>query len=244
VLVACLWGEHAKPIPKRGSTVGSGWPPPRESMTNSTSLSFTATLGPSKVRQPWTKTPQRLFRTSATSTFTSPTTTTTSKMLSSVRQSLARSGASPAVRVASRRTALPRARLQRGYATSVSEAQAAVKASDGGAGGSHLAAGVAGGLAVLLGGYATYRFSGLHSYVQTAQQTSTYISDARDRVSQSVSATLEKTGGAADALRYLRSVAKSYAGIIPGAGTYIESVRYYSISQTFSHVSQLHVRRI
>jgi hypothetical protein len=76
---------------------------------------------------------------------------------------------------------------------------------------------------VLLGGYATYRFSGLHGYVQTAQQTSAYLADARQRVSSSVSATLEKTGGAGDALRYLRSVAKSYAGVVPGAGAYVDA---------------------
>jgi hypothetical protein len=143
-------------------------------------------------------------------------------MLASVRTSLARSGASPAVRVASRRVPLPRARFQRGFAT---EAQSAVAASEGSASGSHAAAGMAGGLAVLLGGYAYYRISGIHGYVQTANQTSNYLKDARDKVSASVSSTIEQvdTGSAAEALKYLRGVAKSYAGLIPGAGAYIDA---------------------
>jgi hypothetical protein len=63
-------------------------------------------------------------------------------LTSTLRISLARSGASPAVRVASRRVAVPR---RAHYAT---EAANAVKASEGtaSAGSSHLAAGVAGGV--------------------------------------------------------------------------------------------------
>jgi hypothetical protein len=59
--------------------------------------------------------------------------------------------------------------------------------------------------------------------VQTANQTSAYLKDTRDKVSASVSATLEDSGSAADALRYLRGVAKSYAAMIPGTGAYIDS---------------------
>jgi hypothetical protein len=64
-------------------------------------------------------------------------------LTSSIRTSLARSGASPAVRVASRRVAVPR---RAHYAT---DARAnTVLASEGtaSAGSSHLAAGVAGGV--------------------------------------------------------------------------------------------------
>lgn len=138
-------------------------------------------------------------------------------LASTTRTALSRSGASPALRVASRRVALPRARLaQRTYATEVPTTNA-------GSSSSHLASGLAGGLAVLLGGYTYYRVSGIHGYVQTAQQTSSYIQSARDKVSESVSATLNDSGSAKEALNYLRGVAKSYAGMIPGAGSYVDA---------------------
>lgn len=75
-------------------------------------------------------------------------------MLASTRTSLARSGASPALRVASRRTALPRARLgARFQSSSTQQAQSFVNMSEGaGTSSSHLAAGVAGGVTVLLAG--------------------------------------------------------------------------------------------
>jgi len=152
------------------------------------------------------------------------------------RLALARSGASPALRVAARRTPVPRARFTNArFASTTEQAAAAVKASEGsvfsgagpsttgsGASSSHLAAGVAGGLTVILAGYTAYQFSDAKKAVDAARKTASYAQQARDKISDSVQATIND-GKPNEALAYLRKVAQSYVAMIPGASSYIDA---------------------
>ncbi|EKM54428.1 uncharacterized protein PHACADRAFT_258266 [Phanerochaete carnosa HHB-10118-sp] len=90
---------------------------------------------------------------------------------------------------------------------------------------SNLLAGLTGGGAVLLGGYAWYHFSGTKQTVQTANQVKQYVQDTKDSIVQ------KAPKNPNEVLGFLRNVAKSYAGVIPGASTYVD--------QTFDHIDQL-----
>ncbi|EIN11727.1 hypothetical protein PUNSTDRAFT_50612 [Punctularia strigosozonata HHB-11173 SS5] len=123
-----------------------------------------------------------------------------------------------AVRIGSRRTPV-HARFQSTTASS-------------GTAGSHVAAGVAGGGVVLLGGYTYYHFSSLKTAVQTAQSAQDYIRDTSNRVASTVS---EHAKNPSKALQKLRQVAHSYVALIPGAAAYVDST-----FDVFDQVAETH----
>ncbi|EJD55711.1 hypothetical protein AURDEDRAFT_109936 [Auricularia subglabra TFB-10046 SS5] len=75
-------------------------------------------------------------------------------------------------------------------------------------------AGLAGGAAVLVGGYTAYHFSDLKKMVDAAQAAKSTALQARDKVAALVSNTRPS-----EALKSLRSLAESYVSLIPGAGS-------------------------
>ncbi|TFK54318.1 hypothetical protein OE88DRAFT_1624751 [Heliocybe sulcata] len=77
-------------------------------------------------------------------------------------------------------------------------------------------AGVAGGAVVFLGGYAYYHFSGLKTVVDTSKSAKAYLQQAHESVK-------EKAKNPNEALAYLRQIAKSYVGLIPGLSSYVDS---------------------
>ncbi|KDQ57699.1 hypothetical protein JAAARDRAFT_207184 [Jaapia argillacea MUCL 33604] len=81
---------------------------------------------------------------------------------------------------------------------------------------SHVAAGMAGGVVVLTGGYVWYRSSGLNRLAEAAKTTQTYLDQAQQVV-------VEKAKNPSEALSYLRNVSKSYLGLVPGLAPYIDS---------------------
>ncbi|GJE95506.1 hypothetical protein PsYK624_116910 [Phanerochaete sordida] len=90
---------------------------------------------------------------------------------------------------------------------------------------SNLVAGLTGGGLVLAGGYAWYHFSGTKSTMQTANQVNQYIQDTKTSI-------VEKAPkNPNEVLSFLRGVAKSYAGAVPGAAGYVD--------QTFDHIDAL-----
>lgn len=100
-----------------------------------------------------------------------------------------------------------------------------------------MAAGVAGGLSVILAGYGYYHFSGLKSSVQTAIKTSDQVTSYLDatrasilKTAHSASDTLKKDPS--EVLKSLRNIAKSYAGFVPGASGMVDSV--------FNELDELH----
>ncbi|KAI9003171.1 hypothetical protein BC832DRAFT_532428 [Gaertneriomyces semiglobifer] len=91
----------------------------------------------------------------------------------------------------------------------------------GGSTASHIAAGAAGGGLVLVGGYTYYRISGAKQWVDTATAAKDYYKDITVKAKQTIK---EKTPDTAEeALESLRSITKSYASVIPGASSYIDS---------------------
>ncbi|KAG8714371.1 hypothetical protein FRC11_008725 [Ceratobasidium sp. 423] len=90
---------------------------------------------------------------------------------------------------------------------------------------SHIASGLAGGGAVLIGGYLWYQFSGVKTAVDTSQRVSNALNSAKVRIKDSLPPPNE-------ALSYLRSVAKSYAVLVPGGSQYVDSV--------FDSIDELH----
>ncbi|KAL5528656.1 hypothetical protein ACEPAF_7792 [Sanghuangporus sanghuang] len=89
----------------------------------------------------------------------------------------------------------------------------------GGFDASHVAAGVAGGLTVVLAGYAWYHTSGLKNVVRTTKDMKSYLQSTRDKVLTKANETARNPS---QALSNLRSIAKSYTFYIPGAGSYID----------------------
>lgn len=85
--------------------------------------------------------------------------------------------------------------------------------------------GLAGGGAVLVGGYLMYYFSDLKTAVDASNRVTSTLKNAKDQVRQSIPPPNE-------ALSYLRSVARSYAVFIPGGAASIDSV--------FDSVDELH----
>lgn len=86
-------------------------------------------------------------------------------------------------------------------------------------------AGLTGGGIVLAGGYAWYHFSGAKQTMQTANSVREYVQDAKESIVQ------KAPKNPNEVLSFLRGVAKSYAGVVPGAGAYID--------QTFDHIDAL-----
>ncbi|KAL5523582.1 hypothetical protein ACEPAG_7755 [Sanghuangporus baumii] len=91
--------------------------------------------------------------------------------------------------------------------------------SSGGFYASHAVAGVAGGLTVVLAGYAWYHTSGLKNVVQTTKDMKSYLQSTRDKVLTKANETAKNPS---QAFSNLRSIAKSYTFYIPGAGSYID----------------------
>lgn len=112
---------------------------------------------------------------------------------------------------------------------------------------SYVAAGVGGGLIVVAGGmeasntfveqsfihywpgYTWYHFSGIKQAVDATQGMRSYISKSQESVSN-----VSKAGKASSnaALAYLRTVAKSYAALVPGAGQFIDAA-FNSVDEVF-----------
>ncbi|KAI0675032.1 hypothetical protein C8Q78DRAFT_1010127 [Trametes maxima] len=114
--------------------------------------------------------------------------------------------ASATRRIAGRRT------VQRCQSTAPSPAQAPSF------GTSHIAAGVAGGAVVLLGGYTWYRVSGVKRAVDASNAASNYYQEAK-------AAIVEKAPkNPNEALDYLRNVAHSYLVVIPGVRPHVDAV--------------------
>ncbi|PSR81194.1 hypothetical protein PHLCEN_2v6529 [Hermanssonia centrifuga] len=91
--------------------------------------------------------------------------------------------------------------------------------------GPYIAAGAAGGTFVLLGGYTYYHFSGAKQAVDATKNIQVYYKQAKDTIS-------EKAKNPSEALLHLRSIVKSYAGIVPGVSSYIDS--------SFDTIEELH----
>jgi len=91
---------------------------------------------------------------------------------------------------------------------------------------SHMAAGVFGGLIVVAGGYTWYHFSGVKQAVDATKGMRTYLSKSKESFSN---------GGKASsnfALAYLRSAAKIYASLVPGAGAVVDAA-FNSVDEVF-----------
>jgi len=84
--------------------------------------------------------------------------------------------------------------------------------------GSSFAAGAAGGLAVLLGGFAWYHFSGTRQVVNTARGALNKAQELKDKVKDSAS---DPAGSAASTVTYLRSAT---ATLIPGSAPFLGKV--------------------
>ncbi|CAE6428769.1 unnamed protein product [Rhizoctonia solani] len=89
----------------------------------------------------------------------------------------------------------------------------------------HVASGLAGGGAVLLGGYVWYQFSGVKTAVDASHRISNTLNSAKTQIKDSLPPPNE-------ALSYLRSVAKSYAVFIPGGSQSVDSI--------FDSIDELH----
>jgi len=82
---------------------------------------------------------------------------------------------------------------------------------------SHVAAGVAGGAVVVLAGYTYYHFSGAKRAVDAAKATKAYFEQATQAIKE------KAPRNPNEAVSFLRSVAKSYLAVVPGATTYVDS---------------------
>ncbi|CDO69303.1 hypothetical protein BN946_scf184976.g22 [Trametes cinnabarina] len=85
-------------------------------------------------------------------------------------------------------------------------------------GASHVAAGVAGGAIVLVGGYAWYHFSGLKKAVDASKTASDYYEKTKATILENAPRDPN------EALNYLRDVARSYLVLIPGARPHVDAV--------------------
>ncbi|KAI8975817.1 hypothetical protein BD414DRAFT_496993 [Trametes punicea] len=108
-------------------------------------------------------------------------------------------------RVAGRRT------FQRFQSTSTASQQTSF-------GASHIAAGVAGGAVVFIGGYAWYYFSGVKKAVDTSKAVSDYYQQTKTAIAE------KAPKDPNEALNYLRDVARSYLVVIPGARPHVDAV--------------------
>ncbi|KAI0769674.1 hypothetical protein BD413DRAFT_476947 [Trametes elegans] len=85
-------------------------------------------------------------------------------------------------------------------------------------GASHVAAGVAGGAVVLLGGYTWYRVSGVKKAVDTSRAASDYYQQTKAAIAE------KAPKNPNEALDYLRGVAREYLVVIPGARPHVDAV--------------------
>lgn len=85
-----------------------------------------------------------------------------------------------------------------------------------GGGSGALAGGLAGGLVAFGLGYGYYHFSGAKAAVNTVRDAKKYFDDAKATLA-------EKTPEPKEALKYIRSMAQSYAAFIPGAKPVLDS---------------------
>ncbi|KAL8715227.1 MAG: hypothetical protein Q9220_001185 [cf. Caloplaca sp. 1 TL-2023] len=92
-----------------------------------------------------------------------------------------------------------------------------VQSSAGGSSNGGLIGGLAGGAIVFAGGYAWYHFSGARSLVNTAHDTKTTLTKYTQQFNES-------KPKPAEAIKWLRSTAQSYAFFIPGARGYVDTV--------------------
>ncbi|KAH9832258.1 uncharacterized protein C8Q71DRAFT_268795 [Rhodofomes roseus] len=92
--------------------------------------------------------------------------------------------------------------------------------------GTHIAAGVAGGAVVVLGGYAWYHFSGAKTAVNAAKQAHGYYEDTKRSIAENAPKNPNEV------IEFLRKTAKTYVGVIPGASSYVDS--------TFDALGELH----
>lgn len=79
-----------------------------------------------------------------------------------------------------------------------------------------LIGGLAGGAVAAASGYAWYHFSGAKTLVKTSKETQEYIKKAKQTV-------IQNTPEPNEAFRWLRDTVKSYAVLIPGARSYIDT---------------------
>ncbi|OJT01839.1 hypothetical protein TRAPUB_7704 [Trametes pubescens] len=84
-------------------------------------------------------------------------------------------------------------------------------------GASHVVAGLAGGGAVLLGGYTWYHFSGVKTAVSASQTATKYYQDTKAAIAE------KAPKNPNEALEYLRGVARSYLVLIPGARPHVDA---------------------
>ncbi|KZT26832.1 hypothetical protein NEOLEDRAFT_1162072 [Neolentinus lepideus HHB14362 ss-1] len=80
----------------------------------------------------------------------------------------------------------------------------------------YVAAGAAGGLVVVGSAYTYYHFSSLKTLVDTSKSAKAYLQQAQEAVK-------EKAKNPNEALAYLRQVAKSYIGLVPGLSSYVDA---------------------
>jgi len=92
--------------------------------------------------------------------------------------------------------------------------------------GSYVAAGVAGGAVVILAGYTWYHVSGTRAAVNTARSAADYYQQTKRTVVENAPKNPNEV------IEFFRKTAKTYAGLIPGAGSYIDSM--------FDTLDQLH----
>merc|ERR1712093_672750 len=113
----------------------------------------------------------------------------------------------PALRQAAVRRQFAHKPIRRGYATA-GQAEAP--------GSSHLAAGVAGGVVVILAGYGYYYFSGAKTAVDSVRTVSQTAKDVKNKAVQSTPSPKAMIG-------FIRSAVHTYAAAIPGAGYLVDS---------------------
>jgi hypothetical protein len=79
-----------------------------------------------------------------------------------------------------------------------------------------LIGGLAGGAAAFVTGYTWYHFSGAKTLVNTSKQTQAYLDQTKQTIAQ-------KTPEPNEAFNWLRDTVKSYAILIPGARSYVDT---------------------
>ncbi|GAA5950047.1 hypothetical protein JCM3765_004175 [Sporobolomyces pararoseus] len=123
-----------------------------------------------------------------------------------------------AARPAARRN-LPRPQAYRHYAT----VQTPPVQQGQGANASHVVSGLAGGAAVLGLAYGYYHYSGAAKAVATARSISDGAANAKNKI-------LESTPSGQEAIKFAKSIAKTYASTIPGGA--------YAVDQSFDQLEK------
>jgi len=94
--------------------------------------------------------------------------------------------------------------------------QNTTQAAKSGGGSGAVAGGLAGGLVAVGLGFGFYHFSGARAAVNTATEAKKYYDDAKAKIA-------EKTPEPKEALKFVRNLAQSYAGFIPGAKPIVDA---------------------